>query len=155
MIAVEQSLKGTQIDQAAQLLVRFSREEAFWDFFASWISGINLSEHDILEEDHDIFLHIKLMFTFNLNIEIVSYRTKNPFSSTLGHAKGNRVYENKWKMDAMTLSERVGHLGHEVCHLLGYHHEYQGQKTSAAVVFGNAMEAYAERRIKNSTSALS
>jgi hypothetical protein len=88
------------------------------------------------------------MFSCDLNIEFRSYRTKNPMSSVIGYATGNRVYENLWKLNKFSLQFRVGHLGHEVCHLFGYHHAHQGQKTSVAVIFGKAMEAYAEKRLK-------
>jgi hypothetical protein len=146
-IKVSSELKDTQVDQAQALLFKFVKEPGFWTYFKAWIMSTDLSEHDLLEKDSDIVGHLQFMFNCDLNIEFRGYRTKNPMSSVIGHAEGNRVYENLWKLNKFTLPFRIGHLGHEICHLFGYHHEFQGQKTSVAVVFGKCMESYAERRL--------
>lgn len=152
MIRIDRSFKDTQIDQALGLLLKFVNEDGFWPHLKNWVASVNLSQHDILEKDSDILGHIYYMFNCDLNVDIVPYKTKWPLSSVLGYAEGNRVYENTRKVNALELHERVGHLGHEIVHLFGYHHEYQGQKTSAAVAFGDAMEAYAEVRIRELTA---
>jgi len=142
-----------QIQQATELLKKYVREERFWAYLEQEVKGTNLSEHDLLEDDPEILGHLKYMFACDLNVEVVPYRTRNPFSSVLGYSEGNRVNENSWKFDALKLFERVGHLGHEICHLFGYHHAYQGDKTSVAVVFGNVMEKYAEIRLREVQAA--
>ena len=147
MIKVHNSFTNTQVMTAVPLLLRFVNEDAFWKHFVDWIKDTDLSHHDILEDDHDILTHIRFMFSRNLNVEILPYKTRWPWSSVIGHAKGNRVYENVRKLEDLTLPERIGHLGHEIVHLFGYHHEFQGQKTSAAVAFGEAMRLYSERRV--------
>jgi hypothetical protein len=148
MIRVSSELVGTQVESAVSLLQIYVQEASFWEYLEMWVSNTNLSQHDILEKDSDILTHLRCMFNCDLNIEIRRYATKNPFSKVIGYAQGNRVYENRWFLDKMTLHQRVGHLGHEICHLFGYHHEYQGQKTSVAVVFGKCLESYAEKRLK-------
>jgi hypothetical protein len=146
MIRVRDDLKNTQIERAKDLLLKFVKEDAFWLEFSNAIAKTDLSQHDLLEDDSEIFGHIKYMFECDLNVEILPYKTKSPWSKVLGYAQGNRVYENTRKMGSLTLPERVGHLGHEVVHLFGYHHDHQGQDTSAAVVFGRAMAKYAKHR---------
>jgi hypothetical protein len=147
VIKVHEALKGTQVEQALALLLIYVKEDAFWDAFADAMDGTDLSHHDILEDDNDIYVHIRFMFMRDLNILIVPYKTRNPFSSVLGYAEGNRVYENTRKLKSLTLAQRVGHLIHEILHLFGYRHEFQGQNTSAAVLLGEVMHKYAEKRI--------
>jgi hypothetical protein len=142
MIKLNPTLNGTQVAEAIKLLMRYVKDPEFWELFKKETINTNLSHHDILENDAEIFNHIRFMFNCDLNIEIVSYKTRYPFSSVIGYAEGNRVYENTRKINSLTIHERVGHLGHEICHLFGYRHEYQGQKTSASVVFGQVMEKY-------------
>lgn len=151
-IKIHKDLEKTEVEQAAVLLVKFVGEDKFWELFQDHIKQLDLSHHDILEDDTDIFNHLRFMFQCDLNIEIHPYKTKYPFSTVIGYAKGNRVYENTRKLNALSLPKRVGHLGHEIVHLFGYRHEYQGQNTSAAVIFGYTMEMYAEMRIAGMNS---
>jgi ssRNA-specific RNase YbeY (16S rRNA maturation enzyme) len=147
-ITVSEALKNTQVERAKDLLLKFVKEERFWNQFRDEILHTNLSHHALLETDAEIYAHLKFMFNCDLNVNIVAYKTSNPFSKVLGHAAGNTVSENTRKLNALSLWARVGHLGHEICHLFGYKHDHQGQETSVAVVFGKVMAKYAEIRCR-------
>lgn len=147
-IKVDQAFKHHQIEKAAALLIKFVGEDAFWQALAEHFYDQGIID-DLIQHETDIRKHLDFMFRkANIFVKIVPYRTRNPFSSVLGHAEGNLVHENLWKKDSLTLAARVGHLGHEITHLFGYSHEVQGDRKSATVRFGEAMEKYAEKRLK-------
>lgn len=58
----------------------------------------------------------------NIEFTIVTYKTFNPFSRVIGHARGNTIYVNERKIDLPYL-DRVANLFHESCHLIGYSHK--------------------------------
>lgn len=145
MITVDKSFYNTQIYTACHLMQKFTRESTFWDFYkkeTGKTSGI-----PVLVDEVDIENHLQAMFSFNLYLKIVPYKTRNPWSSVIGHAEGIFIFENVRKINDLFLHERVGHLGHEITHLFGYTHEYQGEKTATPVVFGDYLAEYAKKRI--------
>lgn len=144
---VDSSL-SPQILQAASLVIKFTREKDFWLLLAEKFYGTGITD-DLIQHETDIRAHLEFMFTkSNALVYVVPYKTKNPFSSVLGHADGNTIFENVRKLDALTLAQRVGHIGHETTHLFGYSHDVQGDRKSATVLFGEILEVYAERRLK-------
>lgn len=153
MINVHVSL-GPQVQSAVGLLQKIVKEDAFWVTFRQHCSQHNISQHDFLEDDEDIINHIKFMWSCRLYVNVMPYRTRNPWSSVIGYADGNTVFENMRKINDLTLAERTGHIGHEITHLFGYRHDYQGQRTSPAVLFGEAAQAYAEDYIKRMNIAV-
>lgn len=147
MFTIDSRLKSTQIELAAVMCNKFVTEKAFWDFLAIEFYGSGVTD-DLIQ--HETFIRKHFEFMFNdlvLTIFIRPYTSKNPFSSVLGHAKGNTIFENTRKLNALTLPERIGHIGHEVTHLFGYSHSGQRDKYSATVLFGNCLEKYAEIRL--------
>ena len=61
-------------------------------------------------------------FDFNQTVYIKPYRTFSPWSSVIGHAKGNTIYVNTRKLD-LPLKDRVENIRHEIFHLQGYSHK--------------------------------
>lgn len=141
------SLVGTQVEEAASLIAELLNEENFWSLLGDYFSRYDMGEHPLLTDDKEILAHIKFMFHCKIIVKIASYKTRNPWSSTIGHAKLDTVFENIRKLGDLSLSHRVGHIGHETVHLFGYGHDYQGQETSPAVLFGTCMSDYAQLRI--------
>jgi hypothetical protein len=148
-LIVRKDLANTQVHQAADLLNKFLLEEAFWlEFRRAIMSDTITVVDDLVIHESDIYAHLKFMFTqITIVIEVVPYKTTLFTSSVLGHAEGNKIHENVRKLDALTLWQRVGHLGHESTHLLGYDHDGQGDPRSVPVVFGQVMGSYAKRRL--------
>lgn len=149
-IYLEESFRDTQIEQAMHLLMKYIIEEDFWTQLHDAVKNIDLTHHTILEDDSDILQHILFMFNRKLHIKITPYKPRNwRFSSVIGHASVNTVFQNVYKLNSLTLPQRTGHLGHEIIHLFGYSHDHQGQGDSVPVVFGKVMEAYAEKRLRD------
>lgn len=147
MIKIAQGLLGTQVEAASQLLMKYVREEAFWQKLAE--EFYDTATDDLIQRSDEIHKHIRFMFTeVELTVNIVPYKTAWFGSSVLGHANGNTVFENTRKLYDLTLAERVGHLGHEIVHLFGYSHEGQNDLHSAPVIFGRVMMKYANERLK-------
>lgn len=141
-----------QVLHAASLVLKFTKEPAFWQLLAETFYDTGIKD-DLITHETDIRRHLEFMFTqANATVFIVPYKTKNPFSSVIGHAEGNTIFENVRKMDSLTLAQRVGHIGHETTHLFGYSHDVQGDRKSATVRFGEVLEVYAERRLKEMNS---
>jgi len=147
-MTLHKSFRGTGIEKAATLLEKLLKEDRFWKMLEVWVGTIDLKNHPLLLDDKDIIPYLRTMFSFNLNIAIVPYTSKNPWSSVLGYAEGNKIYENTRKINSLSLTERTGHLGHEAVHLLGLSHDHQGQDNSVPVIFGRCMERYAEIRLQ-------
>lgn len=64
----------------------------------------------------------------NIEMNVVAYTTRLPWSKVIGHAKGNTIYCNTRKFN-LPLKDRVQNFFHEPMHLLGYHHK--GNKVNA------------------------
>ena len=110
------NLNHETIRNAASALIRHHADPEFIAMVAN--EPYFNHTHDSPEEVADNIL--KTMP--NVELTIVSYRTFNPFSRVIGHAKGNTIYVNDRKIDLPYL-DRVANLFHESLHLIGYSHK--------------------------------
>lgn len=146
-IKVSKVFENTQIEKAAVLTLKFVNEPAFWQLLAETFYDTGI-EDDLITHEIDIRRHLEYMFLkSNCTVYVVPYKAWFG-SKVLGYAEGNTVFENTRKMNVLSLPERIGHIGHEITHLFGYSHSHQGARNSATVRFGEVLEVYAERRLK-------
>jgi predicted metallopeptidase len=68
------------------------------------------------------------MFQTELTVEVREYKTWNPWSKVIGHAKGNVIYFNMRKKD-LSQQDSVEFILHELMHLWGFKHK--GNKVTA------------------------
>lgn len=57
-----------------------------------------------------------------VDIEIIPYKTRWPFSKVIGYSDGTALYINMRKINTLRTVDYVGNLVHEFCHHAGYQH---------------------------------
>lgn len=68
------------------------------------------------------------MMESNGFIRIVAYRHWNPLSSVNGYYENRTIYVNKWKIGKLSIDQWAGLIAHELCHDVGYKHEFKPTK---------------------------
>jgi hypothetical protein len=65
----------------------------------------------------------KLLPTYmhTMVVNVVPYKSFNPFTSAIGYAEGNKIFINTRRLD-LSVMDRVQNLYHESCHIVGFTH---------------------------------
>jgi hypothetical protein len=82
----------------------------------------NVSKFNYTSDSSEIVAHRLSSVMDHLEIKVVPYKTINPFSKVIGHAKGNTIYVNTRKL-YLPYIDRVENIYHEATHLCGYSHD--------------------------------
>lgn len=78
-------------------------------------NGLKLRNVIYGDEVHASQLHMSYI------VYVRPYRTWNPWSRVIGHARGNTIFVNTRKLD-LSLEDRVINIRHEIFHIEGFQH---------------------------------
>jgi hypothetical protein len=113
IVQIENSL----IRASAGMTMAHCNDKKFIDFLASVVS-YNHTTLSSLEVSQKLYAH-----AVNIDITIEGYKSVNPWSKVIGHAKGATIYLNTRKLRDLDIYERCGNFYHEFCHLAGFEHK--------------------------------
>jgi hypothetical protein len=82
------------------------------------VTRYNHTHLDSMEVSQTLYAH-----AVNLEITVEGYKSVNPWSKAIGHAKGTTIYVNTRKLYDLDVYERCGNFYHEFCHLAGFEHK--------------------------------
>ena len=99
--------------EAADSIVLLMKDNHFL-MLVSEIESFNETKHSGKEVAHTIK-------SANFTVNIVPYKTTNPYSSVIGYASGNTVYVNTRKL-GLSFKDRASNFMHEILHLMDYSH---------------------------------
>jgi hypothetical protein len=108
-------INDNTIREAAQIVMKHHLDKAFLDR----LIPIRFNYTDLTGLDV-VYRFIRLMP--ELNLVIKPYTTINPWSSVIGHARGETIFVNTRKL-SLPLWDRVENIFHESTHLCGFSHD--------------------------------
>lgn len=107
-------------DQKISLAAYYVANNYFNEKFLEKIKAVQNFNHTELDSKE---VAEKIWREFNkLNVNVVPYKTVNPWSKVIGYAKGNTIYVNTRKSD-LSLLDRIENIFHEATHLIGFSHD--------------------------------
>lgn len=118
------------------MTMKYATDSEFYRHLVYTAEDFNHTDKTVAEVAND--LQVKMV---GLKVKVIPYKTWNPWSSVVGHAKGGTIYVNTRKLD-LTLQDRIANLFHEATHLCGYSH--RGNTPSA---YNNATVPYLASRV--------
>jgi hypothetical protein len=105
------------IRAAAKLIEDHCRDRKFMQSVAD-VKKFNHTSLSPVEVAQGLYV-----YSYDMEIIIEGYKSALPWSKAIGHAKGNTVFINTRKLNALDLYERCGNIYHEFCHLAGFSHD--------------------------------
>jgi len=103
------------IRKAAMIVMKHYNDRAFAGLIFN-VEKFNHTEHSPVQ----VALVVEKVMD-SLEVEIHSYRSLNPFSKVVAHAKDNKIFFNARK--SASYVDRAGTIMHECLHLVGYQHD--------------------------------
>lgn len=103
------------VREAARLVMRHYADQAFLEKIAA-VPRFNHTRLTSGAVARTLEIEMSLM-----DIEIIPYQTRWPWSKVIGYAEGNKIYINIRKLD-LPVQDRVNNIFHEACHLAGFTH---------------------------------
>ena len=111
------NIDDSVIRASAKLVEDHCMDKKFMQSIAD-VKKFNHTSLSPVEVAQALYVH-----SYKTEIIIEGYKSSLPWSKSLGHAKGNTIFINTRKLEALDLYERCGNLYHEFCHLAGFSHD--------------------------------
>jgi hypothetical protein len=108
-------INDENIRKAASIVMKHYKDKEFLDRIR------NVSSFYFTDNSPEIVAQRLPAIMDHLEIYVRPYKTLNPFSKAIAHAKGNEIFINTRKL-YFPFIDRVENIYHEATHLCGYSH---------------------------------
>lgn len=109
-------MNDENIRRAASITMKHYADAEFLNRLAK-VKKFNHTDYSPLEVSKILPVAMK-----DISLEVIPYKSINPFSAAIGYAEGDKIFINTRKPN-LPVMDRVQTLYHESCHVVGFTHK--------------------------------